>query len=103
MKWKPTITVDLDVIGFEEGTGKNKGKLGAFICAGYEDGCFIEVNVGGGYSDAERIDFWNRRQKLMGFVMEVKADVITQNEQGGYSLRFPRFEGFRGFEKGEKI
>jgi len=103
MKWKPTITVDLEVVGFEEGTGKNKGKLGALICKGYDDGRFIEVNVGGGFKDAERIDFWNRRNKLMGFIVEVKADVVTQKEDGGYSLRFPRFEGFRGFEKGEKI
>jgi len=103
MKWKPTITVDLEVIDMEEGTGKNKGKLGAFVCKGIDQGVFIEVNVGGGFTAKERIDFWNRRKELIGFVAEVKADVVTQNENGTYSLRFPRFVGFRGFEKGEKI
>jgi hypothetical protein len=33
----------------------------------------------------------------------VKADAVTQNQDGTYSLRFPRFERFRGFEAGEKI
>jgi DNA ligase-1 len=32
MKWKPTITVDLDIVGFEEGTGRNAGRLGAIVC-----------------------------------------------------------------------
>ena len=103
MKWKPTITVDLELVGMEEGTGKNKGKLGAFVCRGIDDGKLIEVNVGGGFKAAERIDFWLREAELIGFIVEVKADVVTQNEDGGYSLRFPRFVGFRGFEKGEKI
>ncbi len=103
MKWKPTITVDLEVVDMEEGTGKNKGKLGALVCKGTDQGVFIEVNVGGGLSDAQRIDFWTRKKELIGFIAEVKADVVTQNEQGGYSLRFPRFVGFRGFEAGEKI
>ena len=103
MKWKPTITVDLEVVDMEEGTGRNKGKLGALICKGTDDGKLIEVNVGGGFKDAERVDFWARQKELLGFIVEVKADVVTQNEDGGYSLRFPRFVGFRGFEKGEKI
>jgi len=103
MKWKPTITVDLEVVGFEGGTGKNFGRLGALICKGTDQGVFIEVNCGGGFSDEQRIDFWKRKNELMGFIAEIKADVVTQNEDGGYSLRFPRFVGFRGFEKGEKI
>lgn len=103
MKWKPTITVDLTLIDMEEGTGRNEGRLGALVCEGVDDGRLIQVNVGSGLSDADRDDFWARRDELKGFVVEVKADVVTQNEDGGYSLRFPRFEGFRGFEAGEKI
>ena len=34
---------------------------------------------------------------------EVRADAITQNQDGTYSLRFPRFLRFRGFEVGEKL
>jgi DNA ligase-1 len=87
----------------EEGTGRNAGRLGALVCKGEDQGVFIETNVGTGLSDEQRKDFWARKDELIGFIVEVKADTVTQNENGTYSLRFPRFEGFRGFEKGEKI
>lgn len=103
MKWKPTITVDLEVVDMEEGTGRNQGVLGALVCKGTDQGVFIETNVGTGLSDAQRRDFWARKNELIGFIAEVKADAVTQNQDGTYSLRFPRFVGFRGFEKGEKI
>jgi DNA ligase-1 len=36
-------------------------------------------------------------------IAEVQADAVTQNQDGTYSLRFPRFKSFRGFEPGEKL
>ena len=105
MKWKPTITVDLEVIDMEEGTGRNAGRLGALVCEGVDQGVRIKVNVGGGLSDKQRDDFWARKDELLGFIAEIKADAVTQNQDADdtYSLRFPRFVGFRGFEAGEKI
>ena len=95
MKWKPTITVDLEVIGVEEGTGRNKGRLGALVCAGMDDGKEIAVNVGSGFSDGDRDDYWNNRNLVIGRTAEILCDVITQNQDGTYSLRFPRFVRFR--------
>jgi DNA ligase-1 len=103
MKWKPTITVDLNIVGFEEGTGRNQGRLGAIICEGVDNGRGIRVNVGSGLSDSDRDEYWNARNDLVGRVVEVEADAVTQNQDGSYSLRFPRFVRFRGFEAGEKI
>jgi DNA ligase-1 len=103
MKWKPVITVDLEVIDIEEGTGRNAGRLGALVCEGVDDNRTIRVNVGSGLSDSDRDDFWSRKDSLVGYIVEVKADAVTQNQDGTYSLRFPRFERFRGFEPGEKI
>jgi DNA ligase-1 len=103
MKWKPIITVDLTVVGVEEGTGKNVGKLGAFICEGIDQGKEIHVNVGSGLTDKNREEFWKERSNLNGQVVEIKADAVTQNQDGTYSLRFPRFERFRGFIAGEKL
>jgi DNA ligase-1 len=103
MKWKPTITVDLDIVGFEEGTGRNLGRLGAIICEGNDNGRKIQVNVGTGFSDSNRDEYWVNRDKLLGDVVEIQADVVTQNQDGSYSLRFPRFVRFRGFEPGEKL
>jgi DNA ligase-1 len=103
MKLKPVITVDLNIVGFEEGTGRNQGRLGAIICEGVDDGRDIKVNVGSGLSDSDRDDYWLNKDNLMGQVVEVAADAVTQNQDGTYSLRFPRFVRFRGFEPGEKF
>lgn len=95
MKWKPTITVDLEVVGVEEGTGRNLGRLGALVCAGTDDGKEITVNVGSGFSDADRDNLWSDRNLVVGRTVEILCDVITQNQDGTYSLRFPRFVRFR--------
>lgn len=119
MKWKPTITVDLQIVGSEEGTGRNEGRLGALICAGVDNGREITVNVGSGYDDQLRAQIWaditnttvtweKKVNKVwvtmtetpsgtqhIGNTVEVMADAVTQNRDGTYSLRFPRFVRFR--------
>ena len=90
-------------MGFEEGTGRNQGRLGAIICEGVDNGRVIGVNVGSGLRDSDRDEFWGNRNHLLGRVIEVQADAVSQNQDGTYSLRFPRFVRFRGFEPGEKI
>ena len=103
LKMKPFIEVSLEITDVEEGTGKNEGRLGAFVCSGVDDGRQITVNVGSGFSDDDRIEYWTNRNTQPGQVVEVRADAITQNQDGTYSLRFPRFLRFRGFAAGEKI
>ena len=103
LKQKPFIEVSLTVKDIEEGTGRNEGRLGALICEGEDDGKFIMVNVGSGFSDADRDSLYSSKDLVLGQVVEVRADAITQNQDGTYSLRFPRFLKFRGFTKGEKI
>lgn len=95
MKYKPVITVDLTVVGLEEGTGRNEGRLGALVCEGEDDGKFISVNVGSGYSDEDRDNYWRDSNLIIGRTAEILCDVITQNRDGTYSLRFPRFVRFR--------
>jgi DNA ligase-1 len=103
LKLKPFIEVSLAVVAVEEGTGKNAGKLGALVCEGVDDDKAIRVNVGSGLTDEDRVVYWDNADTLIGNIVEVRADAITQNQDGSYSLRFPRFKGFRGFEIGEKI
>ena len=103
LKAKPFIEVTLEVVDVEEGTGRNEGRLGALVCRGEDDGRMVEVNCGSGFSDSNRDSFWSSRDTLVGQLVEVRADAITQNQDGTYSLRFPRFKTFRGFEVGEKI
>ena len=95
MKYKPVYDYDLTVIGIEEGTGKNLGRMGALVCEGVDDGKNITVNVGSGYTDEERQSYWNDKSLVIGQTAVVMADAITQNRDGTYSLRFPRFKTFR--------
>ena len=101
LKAKPFIEVTLEVMDVEIGTGRNEGRLGAFVCAGNDDGKDIKVNCGSGFSDSQRDSFWTDRSSIVGQLVEVRADAITQNQDGTYSLRFPRFKTFREY-KGEK-
>jgi DNA ligase-1 len=103
LKLKPFIEVSLEVVDVEEGTGRNIGRLGAIVCQGVDDGKTIRVNVGSGFSDSDRDSYWSSRDSILGQIVEVRADAVTQNQDGTYSLRFPRFLRFRGFEVGEKL
>ena len=103
LKQKPYIEVTLEVKRVEEGTGKNVGRLGALVCEGQDDGKSIAVNVGSGLTDDMRNSIWADSSSVIGQLVEVRADAVTQNQDGTYSLRFPRFKGFRGFEPGEKL
>lgn len=95
LKAKPVITVDLEVVGVEEGTGKNKGSLGAIVCEGEYNGKNIRVNVGSGFSSTLREEIWTNKEDIISQIVEVIADTVTQNQDGSYSLRFPRFSRFR--------
>jgi DNA ligase-1 len=103
LKLKPFIEVSLEVVDVEEGTGRNIGRLGAIVCQGVDDEKTIRVNVGSGFSDSDRDSYWSSRDSILGQIVEVRADAVTQNQDGSYSLRFPRFLRFRGFKVGEKL
>ena len=105
LKVKPFIEVSLKVVDVEEGTGRNVGKLGALVVEGTDMDKFIKTNVGSGLTDTDRETFWEAKAKLIGQIVEVRADAITQNQgtTDEWSLRFPRFLRFRGFEPGEKL
>jgi DNA ligase-1 len=103
LKSKPFIEVTLEVVDIEEGTGRNAGRLGALVCAGQDGGKDIRVNVGSGFTDDQRSSIWAVGNDVLGELVEIRADAVTQNQDGTYSLRFPRFKTFRGFVPGEKL
>ena len=105
LKIKPFIEVTLTVVGVEEGTGKNAGMLGAFIVEGNDDGKDFHLNVGSGLTDDMRKDVWAVKESVIGQLVEIRADAATQSQDADdvWSLRFPRFKTFRGFEIGEKL
>ena len=105
LKIKPFIEVTLEVVGVEEGTGKNEGMLGALVVAGNDDGKDFHLNVGSGLTDDMRKDVWAVKDAVIGQLVEIRADAATQSQDADdvWSLRFPRFKTFRGFELGEKL
>ena len=88
MKMKPESSEDLPIVRIEEGTGKYKDSLGAFVCK-MPDG--TEVNVGSGFTDEDRVEYWSKKNKLIGEIVEVKYQEKTKDG----SLRFPVFMRFR--------
>lgn len=83
LKWKKFFEVDVLITGFEEGKGRNVNKLGAFIV----DFKGNEVRVGSGFSDEQRVTYWNQKEDVKGCVAEVKYQGVTKDG----SLRFPTF------------
>ena len=112
LKVKPFIEGSLTVIGVYEGREGSgaEGTLGGLICEGTDESFLwkgkkvkIEVNVGSGMSLEQRYDWWMNQKKVIGMIAEIRADVVSQNEDGRFSLRFPRLKTWRGMKKGEKI
>ena len=105
LKVKPFIEVTLEVVALEEGTGKNEGLLGALVVEGEDDGKYFKLNVGSGLTDENREQIWANQDSVIGQLVEIRADAATQSQDSDdvWSLRFPRFKTFRGFELGEKL
>jgi len=106
LKIKPFITVDLELKEVIVGTpgSKYENTMGACIFAGEEDGKIIQTSVGSGYSDELRDAIWQNRHSVKGRICEIKGDAFTQAQDSDtWSLRFPVFLQFRGFQPGEKI
>lgn len=98
LKVKAMQDCDLKIIGFEEGTGKNEGTLGAIIV----DYKGFEVKVGSGFTDKDREYFWNNQENLLGRVITVQYFEETTNiKDNSLSLRFPVYLDLR--EEGKEI
>ena len=91
LKVKKFSSCDLKVIGFEEGTGKYVGMLGALVCE-YKGG---EVKVGSGLTDELRKEIWQNRTKYQDTIVEISYFEETKDSTGKKSLRFPTFKDFR--------
>lgn len=91
LKLKTMQTVDLKIVGFEEGTNKYEGKLGR-LNVDYKGQI---LGVGSGFSDEERVEIWNNQDKYLGRICEIQYFEESKNQQGGTSLRFPVYKGLR--------
>lgn len=92
MKVKKMNTLDLEIVGYEEGSGRLAGTLGA-IHVRYKDGNIVKV--GSGFSDELRALIWLEPSDFIGKIAEIQYFESTTNQDGGESLRFPVFKDFR--------
>ncbi|WP_061336657.1 RNA ligase family protein [Clostridium botulinum] len=91
LKVKIMNSSDCKIIGYEEGTGRNEGVLGAFII----DYKGHNVKVGSGYTDEDRKMFWENKDAFIEKIIEVQYFEETKNQNGGISLRFPVYKCIR--------
>jgi len=77
VKFKGELECDLLCMDWQEGTGKNVGKLGALVLIS-ADG-IIKVNVGSGFTDEQRDKY--TRQNTVGKVVAVKYNARIQDKK----------------------
>jgi len=87
LKLKDFKDADGTITGTFEGRGKYKRMLGGIIAS--FDG--VETRIGSGFSDEQRVALWNKRDSLIGKMIEAQYQEKTPDG----ALRFPVFIRFR--------
>lgn len=100
VKFKLEVDVDLVIVGFTEGNGKNAASFGAIRCQS-SDG-LLEVDVSGFKDKPQkgvltRKEISDRRDEFIGTIMTVKANDLMPPTKSNplWSLFLPRFAEFR--------
>jgi DNA ligase-1 len=97
LKVKVFQDCDVQIVGFQQGTGKYENTLGALI-VDYKGMC---VGVGSGLTDEQRNEFWNHQDEYRGRVVTVQYFEETNDAEGNPSMRFPVFKELR--EEGKEV
>lgn len=95
MKIKPLETADVTITKIVEGSGRNAGRMGniEFEFEGKEG------SVGTGFSDDERVWFWEHRNELPGAIIEIMFMERTEvTENGGGIPRHSRYVALRTYK-----
>ena len=85
LKVKTFLDDEAEVIGYTDGKGKHKGRVGALVCKWNG----IEFEIGTGLSDEER-----RNPPAIGSMVTFRYQELTENK----IPRFPSFLGVRNYE-----
>lgn len=84
VKFKGELECDLLCMDWQEGTGKNVGKLGALVLTS-ADGV-VKVNVGSGFTDEQRDKY--TKENTVGKVVAVKYNAKIQDKKTGQTSLF---------------
>lgn len=92
IKFKGELECDLICVGWEEGTGKNKGKLGALVLTSSD--ASVNVSVGTGLTDSIRASL--KPQDVLNKVVAIKYNArIKSKDREADSLFLPVFVEIR--------
>jgi len=87
LKFKGELECDLKVVAWEEGTGKNAGRLGALVLESSDS--VVRVSVGSGFTDGDRDSI---KPDVVGGVVAVKYNARIKDKKTGVdSLFLPIF------------
>lgn len=92
IKVKKEINLDLRIIGFNYGTGKNHNLISS-VDVESEDGLLKTSPTG--ISEDEMEFLTTNQDELMGSILEVKCSGISQDVDGNYSLLHPVYKHIR--------
>ncbi len=102
-KWKAEpMEIDCEIFNVIEGSGRLDDTVGALVLCleapkSVSPGLIEIGRVGTGFSDAKRHRLWERHadEGIIGEVVQVSFEELQYNEDDGWALRFPRFDGLR--------
>lgn len=90
VKMKVEFEIDLEITGVVEGSGKATGMMGALQLKSSCDK--LVTDVGTGFCDSARKQFWQSKDDLIGMIVAVKAnDIISKRGSDTKSLFLPVF------------
>lgn len=99
LKCKEVHSMDMVVVGIEEGTGKYAGMVGALQVHCKTEFGDVYCSVGSGLTDEERITWAMAPEFIIGRIVEVEYFSLSQSGKTSgsttYSLRFPRLKKVR--------
>lgn len=94
LKVKKFSDCDVRVLDVIEGTGKNVGKLGSITIQFEYEGELHTCNVGSGFSDEERVKYFNNKELLLNKIVTIGYFEISKNKNNNeLSMRFPTWKG----------
>lgn len=91
LKMKRWHDMEVISVSFKEGKGKHRGRLGSIECTFTKGSEIYPVSVGGGFTDAQREDIWQRRAIFRLKTLTIKYQNLTK---AGIP-RFPQFLRWR--------
>lgn len=84
IKFKAELDADMEVIGWEEGTGRLVGKMGALTVASADRK--IIVNVGTGFSDEQRAEF--TKEATLGKIVAIQYNARINSKNSDVEKLF---------------